>query len=89
MHRIVKRQAHSEPYQRHKLHASIEAICRSAQDFAGAAELTAEQVCDHVENWLSDKTEITSVDVRNTASKALQLYNPHAAILYSSHLNIN
>lgn len=89
MYRIIKRQNHTEPYQREKLHGSIHAVCLSVRDFVGAAELTAERVCDHVEQWLHDKSEITSADVRRVAANALERYNPSAAILYETHLNIS
>lgn len=88
-HRIIKRQQHAEPYQREKLHRSVHAVCLSVRDFIGAAELTAEHVCNHVETWLHDKVEVTSFDIRRTAAQALVVYSPDAATLYKTHTDIN
>lgn len=80
--RVVKRKRHTEQYQREKLQKSIHASCLSVRDFVGAAELTAEKVCDHVESWLEEKHEVTSSDIRRIATTALQTYSPHAAYVY-------
>lgn len=82
--RIVKRRRHTEQYQREKLQKSIHASCLSVCDFVGAAELTAEKVCDHVESWLGEKPEVTSGDLRRIAGGALRSYSPHAAYVYET-----
>lgn len=82
--RIVKKQQHTEQYQREKLQKSIHASCLSVRDFVGAAELTAEKVCDHVESWLDEKYEVTSRDIRQVAANALKMYSPHAAYVYET-----
>ena len=87
--RIVKRKKHTEHYQRHKLQRSIHAACLSVHDFTGAAELTAEHVCNHVDSWLEDKLEVTSHDLRLTASRYLEQYNPSAALVYVTHMDVN
>lgn len=87
--RIVKRTRHTERYQREKLWTSVHAICRSVHELAGSAELTAHHVCDHVEQWLAEKAEVTSADIRRVAANALEQYNPHAAYLYATHNEIN
>lgn len=87
--RVIKRMRHTEHYQRDKLQHSIESACLSVRDFAGAAELTAEHVCNHVEQWLENKLEVTSYDLRLTAGKYLQQYNPPAAMVYVTHMDIN
>lgn len=87
--RIVKRAKHTEHYQRDKLHASVHAVCLSVRELAGSAELTATHVCNHVEEWLEDKVEVTSADIRRMAALSLKIYNPHAASLYAAHIDIN
>jgi transcriptional regulator NrdR family protein len=82
--RIVKRRRHTEQYQRQKLEKSIHASCLSVRDFVGAAELTATMVCDHVESWLAEKNEVTSVDIRRIAGNALRTYSPDAAYVYET-----
>ena len=87
--RVVKRKKHTEQYQREKLHSSVQAACLSVREFAGSAEITAENVCNHVEQWLEDKLEVTSNDLRIAAARFLQQYNPHAAVVYAGHMDIN
>lgn len=82
--RVVKKRRHTEHYQREKLEQSITASCLSVRDFIGAAELTAEKVCDHVEQWLEEKHEVTSRDIRRVAGDALHTYSPHAAYVYEA-----
>jgi transcriptional regulator NrdR family protein len=82
---IIKRQGHTEPYDERKLYASIYAICLSVRAAPADAELIANDVCRDINEWLSDKPEVTSHDVRNQAAKQLERYNPDAAYLYSHH----
>lgn len=61
----------------------------SVHEFAGSAEITAERVCNHVENWLEHKLEVTSHDLRIATTRFLEQYNPSAAVVYATHMNIN
>lgn len=87
---IVKRggKRPSEPFARPKLHASIVAACLSVRSHEGEAETTARNVCDAVVVWLQTKTEVTSGDLRRTASDILQQYHPEAAYLYKHHRSV-
>lgn len=87
--RVIKRKRHTEHYQREKLQASVQAACLSVREFTGSAELTATHVCNHVEQWLEDKLEVTSHDLRITAGRFLQQYNPSAALVYVAHMDVN
>lgn len=87
--RVIKRKRHTEHYQREKLHRSIHSACLSVREFAGSAELTAEHVCNHVETWLENKLEVTSHDLRLAAGKYLEQYNPAAAVVYVTHMDVN
>lgn len=87
--RIIKRKKHTEHYQREKLHSSIHASCLSVRDFAGAAELTAAHVCSAVEEWLEQKHEVTSADIRRIAGRMLYKYNPSAAYVYLTIHDVN
>lgn len=87
--RIVKRKKHTEQYQREKLEQSIVGACLSVKEYAGSAELTAKHVCDHVEDWLEDKLEVTSRDLRTAAGRYLEPYNPSAALVYVTHMEVN
>lgn len=87
--RVVKRTKHTEHFQKEKLHKSIQASCLSARDFIGAAELTAQKVCHHVEEWLELKHEVTSADLRRVAAIALYKYSPSAAYIYVTIHDVN
>lgn len=88
-YRVVKRKEHTEHYQPEKLQKSILYSCLSVREFIGSAELTAEHVCRHVEGWLADKAEVTSRDLRLTAARYLKQYNPSAALVYETHMEVN
>ena len=82
---IIKRNGTSEPFDRHKLHKSIVAACLSVHAPHGQAETTAHSVCDEVVTWLQNRPEVTSQDIRNTATKFLKRFHPEAAYLYGQH----
>lgn len=87
--RVVKRKKHTEHFQRDKLEKSVMSACLSVKEYAGSAELTAKQVCDQVEAWLEDKLEVTSRDLRIATGRFLEPYNPSAAVVYVSHMEVN
>lgn len=75
----------TEAFQPDKLHASILNTCLSVQTPEGQAEATAEKVTTAVADWLSDKPEVTSEDIRRKATAVLEKYHPEAAHLYKHH----
>ncbi len=77
-----------EPYSREKLHQSILGTCLSVRTPVGDAESIAQDVCESVETWLGDKTEITSADLRHHAAQALEMFNPEAAYYYKNQKRI-
>lgn len=83
---IIKRQRRqAEKFMRKKLYDSILAACRSVRSPEGQSEITANAVCDDVEDWLRERPEVTSNDIRLIATKSLQRYHPEAAYLYEQH----
>jgi transcriptional regulator NrdR family protein len=84
---IVKRSGKrkSEQFAREKLFASIVATCISVNTPDGQSEAVSHAVCDAVTEWLKNKPEVTSHDIRNTATKHLRKYHPEAAYLYEQH----
>lgn len=74
-----------EKFDRSKLHKSIVAVCVSVRTPHGQAEATAHSVCDTVIDWLKDKNEVTSQDIRNITVKHLKRIQPEAAYLYEQH----
>ena len=86
MTHVIKRlKDHVEPYDHHKLASSIKASCLTVRTPIGEAELTAQRVCMDILEWLEDRIEVTSADVRRKASECLQTYNPEAAYMYEQH----
>lgn len=82
---IVKRHGRNEVYDPKKVYASIFAACISVQEPAGAAEVLAQHVTDHVSDWIQKKTEVTSNDIRVQAAKHLNALNPDAGFQYLHH----
>jgi transcriptional regulator NrdR family protein len=84
---IIKRQGRrpTESFERHKLHSSVLAACLSVRTPEGYAESTATAVCEAVMDWLSNRPEVTSEDLRRKAADALSVFHPDAAYLYKHH----
>lgn len=87
MAHVVKRQGQrpSETFAPEKLHASILAACLSVRSPEGEAETIAHSVCSRIEQWLKEKPEVTSDDLRRKASDVLESLHPEAAYLYKHH----
>jgi len=81
--RIVQRSGFTHGYKRSTLAHSIHQACLNATGYIGEAELTAQHVCKEVEEWLENKYEVTSADIRRIATRALRKYNPQAAYEYA------
>lgn len=89
MTHIIKRGMRQyESFTRAKLHKSIVAACRAVRASDGSAETSAQAVCDAVEDWLTQRPEVTSDDIRRIAGRALKTYNPDAAYYYIQHKHI-
>lgn len=84
---IVKRngQRPTESFDEQKLRASIEAACLSAGAAPGHAESIARAVVKDIHDWLVNRPEVTSHDLRRTAAKTLKNHHPDAAYLYEQH----
>lgn len=76
-----------EAFDHDKLHASIQSACLSVRSHEGHAELTATAVCQAVLDWLENKFEVTSEDIRRVASAHLEIFHPEAAYFYK-HQNL-
>lgn len=85
MKHIVKRAGHTEAYDEKKLYASIYAACLSVREHPGSGELIAQSVVSEFAQWLADKHEVTSNDIRNQAAAHLKVINPDAGHIYLHH----
>ena len=75
----------SEAFSEVKLHASVQAACRSVRAPEGEAVTIAEHVVRAVSDWCQDKSAITSADIRRIATRGLEIFHPEAAYLYQNH----
>lgn len=84
---IVKRGGRrpTEAFQEKKLRASILAACLSAGTPHGHAAAITQTITDAVLGWLETRPEVTSHDLRRTATKHLNTHHPDAAYLYENH----
>lgn len=87
---VVKRQGqrNSEAFSRQKLASSVESACLSVNLSEGLAADAANHVCQAVEDWLSNKKEVTSADLRRVATQSLTIVSPEAGYLYKHHHTI-
>ena len=84
---IIKRggRRDSESFSPKKLHESILAIMLSSGAHVGQAEHTARRVVTEVEEWLKERPEVKSDDLRRVAGDILSRYHPDAGYLYKHH----
>lgn len=87
---VVKRSGHrpSESFNNEKLLQSIRAACLSVRTPEGEADITAKNVTNAVVIWCTQKSIITSNDLRRVASTHLNRYHPEAAYFYQHHRSI-
>lgn len=87
---IVKRngrvhRAHSEYFDPDKMRQSIVATCISCRVPGGHADSISRRITEQVSEWLADKPEVTSDDLRRTAAHFLKTHHPEAAYIYEHH----
>lgn len=84
---VVKRSGRrpTESFDQDKLLRSIRAACLSVRSPEGEAESTARLVTDAVIIWATDRSAVTSHDLRRLAGTHLERYHPEAAYLYQHY----
>lgn len=87
---VVKngRNKRPEAFSEDKLHRSIVAACASSGTPVGQAESIARRVVSDVHEWLENRPEVTSADIRRVAARYLKTYHPDASYLYEHHRSI-
>lgn len=83
-----RKHAKPVPYDREKLEKSITAACLSSGAPVGNAATISRRVADGVEEWLEQRPEVTSADIRRIAGRLLRTYHPDASYLYEHHRTI-
>lgn len=81
---VLDHQKQSHLFDPLQLHGSIVSACMSVRSHEGEAHKTAERVCEKVINWLAQKDEVTSSDIRRVAAEHLSIYHPEAAYIYQN-----
>lgn len=81
-------QTTGSPFIAGRLETSLRRVCLSVQTPEGEANDIARRVCQAVTNWLAQKPEVTSGDIRRHAAKQLTVYQPDAAYLYAQENSI-
>ena len=78
----------SEIFDPLKLHGSLMAACLAVRALEGEAHMVAQNITEKVIDWLDNKTEVTTDDVRRVAASRLQTYQPEAAYIYGTYKDI-
>lgn len=68
-----------------KLKKTIYSACLNVRAPQDSANSTTEMVCNEIENWLSNKQEVTSLDIKDKATEFLEKYHPEAAYIYNQY----
>lgn len=77
-----------EFFNEEKLHKSIVTACVSSGTPIGQAESIARRVVREFDEWLKNRPEVTSSDIRRAAARYLKTYHPDASYLYEHHRSI-
>lgn len=87
---IIKRDGKrpSEAFRYHKLEDSVRAACLSVRCPDGEADMLAKMISDLVETWCSNRSSVTSRDLRRVASEHLERLHPEAAYFYQQHRTV-
>ncbi len=81
---IYKKSQQQEEFCWDKLGTSIEKSCLAVGHQPEQAKLFATQVCHQLKDWLADKTEITSHDLRHQTQQLLTNFSPKASQYYQT-----
>ena len=72
----------TEPFDREKLEKTIFAACLNVREPQNSAKATSNKVAGLVEEWLTNKQEVTSVDIKEKVTELLAKYHPEASYIY-------
>lgn len=89
MPHIVKRKGHKEPFDPRKIYAASYAACRNAHLSEMLAENIAETVQKRLEEWVAEKTEVSSDEIFRETISVLKELHPDAAFLFETHRDIS
>ena len=88
MTHIVKRKGHKEIFDSRKIYASVFAACRNGHLHEIQSEKIAETVSKTIENWIKQKTVVTSEEIFQKTAGVLRELHEDAAFLYATHRDL-
>jgi transcriptional regulator NrdR family protein len=78
---VIKTSGKIEDFSITKLQKSVQASLHAVH----SADDATEEVIQKVVEWLKNKHEVSSLDIRTFVAKELAKYNKDAAVLYKNH----
>ena len=83
---IVKRKGHKERFDEKKVYGSVYAACASMHYSERKCEKTADEITRKIKNFVKNKKEIKSIDIRKKIESELKNKNKELAFFYEQHL---
>ncbi|MBI2671375.1 hypothetical protein HYX16_00405 [Candidatus Woesearchaeota archaeon] len=83
---IIKRKGHKEKFDEKKIYGSVYAACASADYSENKCEKTAGEITKKVRNYLVNKKQISSSEIRKKIDAELKKRNKELAFFYEHHL---
>lgn len=88
MKHVIKNNGYSELYSSKKYTNSLLKTLYGIGISHDQAKSIAESISKKTDTWLSDKHEVTSLDIRVFTEKQLAKHSPQAAIVYKKYSNL-
>ena len=85
MKHLIKASGSVQVFSANKLQNSIIASLHAVHKNAADTQEISVKVTQEVVNWLHNKQEVSSVDVRTAAAASLAKYDKDAAVVYKKH----
>lgn len=88
MELVIKRHGNEEPFDGKKLYGSVYAAALNAHHDEHTAEEMANDVLQHVKDWMRERHEVTAEELRRTVKQQLERIDEDVALLYDTHMEI-
>lgn len=88
MKHVVKRKGHKEDFDDRKVYASVYAAALNSHYDEVSAENVAALIADHMEDWLHDRAEVKSSEIRKEIINTLNDIDEDVALMYDSILDV-
>ncbi len=88
MKHVVKRKGHTEEYEPRKLYASVYAACLNCHYGEEVSEEIASTVLEYMNNFMEDRHEVTSQELRKHIIDTLEEFDEDIAMMYDDIMDI-